>query len=413
MNMLVKNLLVYTLMSVIVVVFFREFIIVLNYLMINKTIPFYRVNIQFSNVGFILYIKDIVLLLWNIIWVSVFIKKKYTVFFIMGFLLFVLLNMIVAGGHLIWLGVASDIRILMSVYAVLGIYMTVKYYPTSMLQKIIFLFVFLVVFDAVISLVEFYFIGFKFGCRIMGLFSNAATNAYVLICGELLLLLIFKYYKIGTIKLMTLITIVFFALLTTGTRIAIIAFLIVLFIFIFIELLEKNTLNKYLKLSIILIMPIFIFVLLGSAILFSNKIADRGNILDQDNGGRISKLFSIIDTLDAHGRLFFGEGSGYGSNMLTGLSNNMPNVYKAVDGTIQFLLIHSGIIGSLLIYIVFFYAVYKMQKYNKKLNFLLLTPIIFIGMSVDVLEQTPVLLAFGLAISYAYQQEYLKRKTYI
>jgi hypothetical protein len=81
MNMLVKNLLVYTLMSVIVVVFFREFIIVLNYLMINKTIPFYRVNIQFSNVGFILYIKDIVLLLWNIIWVSVFIKKN-TQFFL-------------------------------------------------------------------------------------------------------------------------------------------------------------------------------------------------------------------------------------------------------------------------------------------------------------------------------------------
>ena len=108
--------------------------------------------------------------------------------------------------------------------------------------------------------------------------------------------------------------------------------------------------------------------------------------------------------------MFIGEGAGWGSNIVSSLGNNVPSSYKSVDGSIQFLLIHNGIIGFILIIFFSLFTILKTQQYNKY-NFITLTiPLILIGLSVNILEQAIVLIAFGLSMSFTYQQEYIKRK---
>lgn len=403
-----EKLLFYILSIFILLTFFRDFILVLDYFYVNKKIPFYKVNLDSSNL--IIYIKDIGVLFWNIAWTLKLVVKKVIVNILLIFSLFIIFNIFLSIDNLVLLGVLADIRVLNTVYAMIGIYFIVTYYKNFNLTNIIKLFTFLVFIDAIASLIEFYLIGTTFGFRIMGLFSVAATNAYVLLMGELLLLLLYMYHKINKKKLTIISIIIFLSILTTGTRVAMVSFILLVLCYVFILIYMKKNLNKNLKLSIFSLMPLLLLVSFSFIITFSNKIADRGDVLNQSDAGRISKLSNIVNTLEDRGKFYFGEGSGWGSNIVSSTVVNIPKEYQSVDGTIQFLFIHSGIIGLIIILLLSFYAIYYTQRYNKILFFLLILPIVLIGLSVDVLEQTIVMLAFGLAFSYSYQQEYIKRR---
>lgn len=396
-----------------ILIFFRDFFLVINYFLVHNNIPFY--NIEIESGGFIIYLKDFSIILTNLI-ITFFLIKKNLKFgkVLIVYIFILLLNIVLSIHNLTILQILSDIRILNSLYFIIIFFYLIRYYIKKKhifpIEKILKLYLFLALIDAIASLIEFSLIDMKFGFRIMGLFSVAALNAYVLFFAEVILLLLFLYNKISKINFIFLSSIYFFAILTTGTRVVIFGYILLISWGLFQLLLEKKSINKSFKHVVILFIPIIMITISIFAIDVANNTADRGDVLNQSDRGRVSKLITIFNTLENRNKLLLGEGSGWGSNVVSSLGVNIPSSYKSVDGSIQFLLIHNGVVGFILFVLANAIGIFRTQKYNKYNIPTLVIPLILIALSVNVLEQTIVLIAFGLSMSFTFQQEYIKRK---
>jgi len=410
--MSLNKLLFITIYISILFIFLRDFIIVVEYFLLYDTIPFYKIDV--ISTGIIIYLKDIAIIVSNLILtIFLFKKNKKIIQILLFFILFLFFNIALSINNLSLLQIASDIRILNSIYFITMLFSLIKYYIKKNhifpIEKILKLYLLLSLIDAIVSLIEFYIIGMSLGSRIMGLFSVAALNAYVLFYAQVILSILFLYKKVSKIKFIILSNIYFIAILTTGTRVVIFGYIILLSWVLFQLLIKNKSVHTNLKKIFMLLLPIAMLLISIFAINTANNTAQRGDVLNQSDRGRISKLINITNTLEERNRIFFGEGVGWGSNVVSSLLDNVPSNYKSVDGSIQFILIHNGIIGLLLIIFISMFMILKTQQHNKYNVITLLLPIILIALSVNVLEQTIVLIAFGLSMSFTYQQEYIKR----
>jgi hypothetical protein len=283
-----------------------------------------------------------------------------------------------------------DIRISLSVLTFISIYMLFGGSAQSNNSPIIGLIklcLMLILLSALATVIEFYYSDMNFGVRLMGLFSNAATNSYVILTGILMAILLRKFNYINFNVFLLLTTVYFLAVLATGTRIAIISSILLMCIYII-----ENSKAK------IFLTTIFTLPAIMLSIYFSNLIAGRGDILDQSNGGRIDKLFNISNNMIDRDTFIFGEGAGYGSNIATELMSNMPPSYTSIDGTLHFILLHFGFFGVIMFIVSMIFGVYKFKKLRINLLYLI-TVALAISLSVNIFEQTLTLIMLGMCLA--------------
>lgn len=403
--MVIKNITLKILTVVFVLIFLRDFILTIDYFITNKTIPFYAIQIESSSI--FVYFKDVAIVFWNIYWTSRVFNTKIFLY-ILIFIFILLFNLLLTISNFNLMNLLIDIRLLFTLYAIMGIFFILKRYPNIHYHRVISIIIFLIIINAFATLVQFSVIGFSFGFRSMGLFSVAAINAYILYIG-FISLYVFMKYKYIKIKWFYLLSFLFFiAILATGTRIVIIGFVLTSFIMIYSYFIKLKNLNQNFKIAISSLSIIIGAIIFVGMIIFANNVADRGNILDQENGGRIGKLFDIINILEDRNKIYFGEGSGWGSNLSFNLISNLPSEYIYVDGTLNFLLVHSGLFGAFLVTIITFYLIFRYSNYKILIFAIIGLPILLIGLSVNIFEQTLVLMIGSLNIAFVYQQEKIR-----
>jgi len=366
-------------------VFLRDYLIVVNFFFENAYIPYFSISLKSG--GWLLYLKDIAIVVWCMSIIALFLSKKM-IFFSLLIIFLVLLISALLNLNLVML--LMDIRISLSVLTFISIYMLFGGSAQSNNSPIIGLIklcLMLILLSALATVIEFYYSDMNFGVRLMGLFSNAATNSYVILTGILMAILLRKFNYINFNVFLLLTTVYFLAVLATGTRIAIISSILLMCIYII-----ENSKAK------IFLTTIFTLPAIMLSIYFSNLIAGRGDILDQSNGGRIDKLFNISNNMIDRDTFIFGEGAGYGSNIATELMSNMPPSYTSIDGTLHFILLHFGFFGVIMFIVSMIFGVYKFKKLRINLLYLI-TVALAISLSVNIFEQTLTLIMLGMCLA--------------
>ena len=392
-------------------IFFRDAFYTIEYFMIHKSIPFYRLE-NLETKGIILYFRDLSMLIWNFVWTYYFLVKKKkrlvaTVLFayILLLVFYTLININEFNINLM----ISDIRIISGIHMVIGILFVVKYYVLLKTEipiyKVMIFLVLLAIVNATVSLIQFYIVGGFLGSRVMGLFSNAALSSYILLMAEVLVILLFKHHYKGKLFFIIVSVLFFIAILTTGTRVSMVGYLLVMSLFMIIPFLRNK--NQNLSIFFLLMLSLVFIPFFLYTVEIANTLAVRGDMLNQDQSGRITVLKSIIETLSNHGlfRILFGEGIGWGSNVGSTLATNIPDAYKVADGTIQFLLIHSGILGIFILFYLF-YLLYNYLRNSKMMFLNIMLPVVLIGLSTNIFEVYAVLFIMGISIAFEYQQTY-------
>jgi len=407
----ISKIIYFSLILYVCMIFLRDALLLIEFLLVNKRIPNH--NIQLENASsYIIYLRDFFMILWNFIWSVFLIFKNKRISYLIWFYLFILLSgVLVSGISISGLQFLSDVRIINGIHAALGVFFITKYFfkvnKEFSLNKIVLLMLYLIVLDAIVSIVEFSFIGWNFGFRVMGLFTNSQMNSFVLLMAIPLLYFLKHYNEIKSRTYFILLMLIVFAIVTTGTRTGMMGAFLLLLIF-FVKIIITSVNKRDYKVVMFLIALLLIFILIPIILDNVNMLAGRGDVLAQNQAGsegRMAKLINILNALSLNGyaSLLFGEGIGFGSNIMSSMALNMSEAYRNVDGSIQYLLVRAGFVGVLL-FIYLAVIIYQTIK-NKYFFIILSIPIMLINISINIFEAYTVLLIIGLAISYIYQKE--------
>jgi len=375
--------------------FLRDYIVVAQYLIETRSVPYWRIPLDEYS-GYAIYLRDFFMLLWNIGVVIFFYKKRFLFFSCLSILFFLVGSVLLSLNNFdVWL-LISEARMLNTLISVVGVVVYANYLsPANRNIKTSFylrVFVGMTLISAIASIIEFFLLGGFFGSRTFGLFTMAAVNGYVLLFSIIALIYLRLYKKIKRNVFFILIFVLFFSLLTTGTRVAIVASILVLGVFILFEITKK----KPVVFSVIVPFSM-IFIMIG-AMYFSNLVADRGNILSQSNGGRISKFLNIVETMSNKKptTIIFGEGLGVGSNLAASKVDGLDPAYTRVDGTLNFFIVRFGVLGVFLYLISWIFIFFCFSRQGIVHAYLVVLPFFLLSVSVNIFEIPLVVLSVVL-----------------
>lgn len=381
---------------------FSNFVTIIDFFLLHGTIPYNNIT-QEETINIIVYIKSILMILWNIFWMTYLFNKAKKVLLINIFLF--ISGMLVANSSITNIYfIVADIRILNGVDAAIGVFFITKYFflkknnfPIARLSWTVIV---ISLFDAVVTIVEFMVIHASFGFRLMGIFANSQLNAFVLLMSISMLHVIYSKKQIRFFTYILFYIIFSIAILMTGTRAVMLGLLLTTYILV-INYLIYSYKNVNIKRMIAIGAFLIMFVLVPIGIKKIDLLSNRGYIFNQSEGGRISKLYNIIDSLADYSitNLLIGKGSGYGSNVVSSLCKNVNPAYKRVDGTINYVLVRNGLIGLCFLPILFFIIFRVINTIDVNAIILLLNTII-ISLSVNLFEIYIVMLIIGIIISY-------------
>ncbi len=408
------NLLFISLALYIFMIFFRDAMFTYQYFVFMEPAPYHKINIANLS-GPFLYVRDVSMLLWNIVWTLYLIMKYKNTIVLIGFFTVILLTGILFSGDMSSLLILTDVRIINGIYAGIGVFFITKYFikirKEFALYRLVQFIVALGLLAAIASIIEFSVLGWPFGYRIMGVFTNSQMNSYVLLFSVILLYLLYLFTFIQKRSFFIMLGVFVFAIITTGTRTGIVGVFVLLILFSMYFISKSK--NRKLKIFTIYIIIIIVLTSLSGFIEMASSLAGRGNMLSQNiEGARLGILFQVINELTSHGAmtLLFGEGVGWGSNTAeTIMGEAIPKVYRLMDGTLPYMLVRAGLFGLLILFFLITY-IYK-QIQNKYLFTILMVPITFTALSTNIFEIYAVLLMIGLGISFIYQQEHCEKSS--
>lgn len=251
------------------------------------------------------------------------------------------------------------------------------------------------------TIIEFIIINGSFGFRAMGIFANSQINAFILLMSISLLHVIYSKNQIRFLIYVLFYIIFSVAILMTGTRAIALALLLTTYILVINYLVNLYKSDVNIKRMIITGSFLTIFILAPIGIDRINSLANRGDILNQSEGGRVTKFYNIIDSLidDSVTNFLIGKGSGYGSNVVTSMSENVNSAYKTVDGTINYVFVRNGLLGLCFLPILFF-IIFKVINTIDINRIILLLNTITISLSVNLFEIYIIMLMIGITVSY-------------
>jgi hypothetical protein len=382
---------------------FSNITTIIEYFLLHGTIPYNNI-IEEEKVNITVYIKSILMILWNIFWMTYLFNRAYKIMLINIFLLIsglLVANFSITGIYF----VVADIRILNGVDAAIGVFFITNYFFLKKnnfpIAKLAWTVIVISLFDAVVTIIEFIIINGSFGFRAMGMFANSQINAFILLMSISLLHVIYSKNQIRFFIYVLFYMIFSIAILMTGTRAVMLGVLLTTYILFINYLVNLYKFNVNIKGMIITGSFLMMFILLPIGIDKINSLADRGNILNQSSGGRVTKFYNIMDSLadESITNFLIGKGSGYGSNVVTSMYENINPSYKTVDGTINYIFVRNGLIGLYFLPILFFIIFKVINTIDINRTILLLNTII-ISLSVNLFEIYIVMLIIGIIISY-------------
>lgn len=229
-----------------------------------------------------------------------------------------------------------------------------------------------------LNIAQYRMIGTFAGCGLLGLFGVGMTCFLVL-------------YKIrinNIIYFKQKIVLLAFIIYASGTRTAMVAYLMIILSYVY-----SSKINKNRKFSLTFL---YFMILIISTIFFLNiseVIAGRGDAISaQFEGGRIKFIIDYINSANIK-EILFGKGIGFGTNtalsMMSELVKNGESNTRVMDGTINILITQFGVTFTLAIVLLYGYLIVKSLKANLsnevKITFII-TNIIFIIIG-NTLEQ--------------------------
>lgn len=197
--------------------------------------------------------------------------------------------------------------------------------------------------------------------RLIGTFSSCGLLGLFGI-GYLFFSLLIKESKVSYISIKHRILFTGFIIVCSGTRIAMVCYMITIFTYFYTKYINKNN-TKILTI-------LFLFFSLISGIVFLNiseKIADRGSaIAVQLEGGRIDFIIDYLQEASLK-ELLIGTGIGFGTNNALSLlsNNNIQSETRVMDGTFNILITQYGLIVTcvILIFVLWIFVIILLKSH--------------------------------------------------
>ncbi|GAD79634.1 hypothetical protein [Vibrio ezurae] len=300
--------------------------------------------------------------------------------------------------------VIFDIRVLLSILSFVGIYALldmesnydVDYYQHLTLKLIVFL----SCISAVVTIFQFYFLGFNMNVRLMGMFTNSQMNGYIMLASLVTLYTGWSVYSLfSRTQVVFLSSIIIIAIFLSGTRTALFGCILFFVLIITISLIKNIAREK--RLAIYFCSLFFLALVVYISLNFVSDVSGRGDVLDQSHGGRISVLIGLYNSLLNDGMipLLFGKGLGYGSSPFISMyyESGMNPFYLWTDGTIQYFLLRQGLVGLVILFLLTTFFLFTCIKIGR-LAVVIFLLVILTMLSTNVLEVYlfQVILAFNL-----------------
>ena len=385
----------------------------------SGTIYFLIDDATAEQAGPLRYLKDIVLVLFGLIWPFLIWKKSSGALQLYAvWMLSVLLigSFPIITGHSFFFLYIAGIRWMILLHACVGIYMLMVQYGIdrrgeSLLLKVA---IFILAVNAFFTLKQSpdTLAIFWAGLRLTGTFSNAGTLGFFALSMSLLS---YAFYRSPSSLVIWLNILAFFVAASSGTRYAIIGVLLITGILIA----ERFTYRATAKVRGIVVMVVALLAIPSAvgALVAANTIASRGDVfVDQlSEGGRLYNLGQSLDLAlqSGAGEILFGEGLGVGTNLALGESQSASYGDEAsygmdmpwnlmIDNSFATTFIQIGLVGS----IVFWGPVALFLKNHISRRMLIVFILFVVGLfEQNMAEQYYLMVAFSIV----YASERLRR----
>lgn len=234
--------------------------------------------------------------------------------------------------------------------------------------------------------------------RFTGLFGSSAGWGVFLAAFSVLLFMSHNQLKLRRWTILSLIILIILSSIMTGSRSSMINLVVIIVLWILDELpIEKKQRQALIIFGLMITLPI--------AIVIASQVASRGSILQvQLESGRLN-IFENIITNSSNIELIFGHGIGEGnnSNVMLGYSNaNSKGLI--LDGSLNVLFYHFGIIGMVPITLIFILGICNILKKSTISSFIVfICTIVLQGLTVNIFESYSFLII--TAVNYALMTE--------
>ncbi len=383
--------------------YLRDAVIVTEYFLVNRTFPYHVIKIISSSP--LLYFRDVMMIVWNMYWIyRLKAKCRWVTILLSCLIIYMIIGSITNLELFSVFLVIFDIRVLLSILSFVGIYALldmesnydVDYYQHLTLKLIVFL----SCISAVVTIFQFYFLGFNMNVRLMGMFTNSQMNGYIMLASLVTLYTGWSVYSLfSRTQVVFLSSIIIIAIFLSGTRTALFGCILFFVLIITISLIKNIAREK--RLAIYFCSLFFLALVVYISLNFVSDVSGRGDVLDQSHGGRISVLIGLYNSLLNDGMipLLFGKGLGYGSSPFISMyyESGMNPFYLWTDGTIQYFLLRQGLVGLVILFLLTTFFLFTCIKIGR-LAVVIFLLVILTMLSTNVLEVYlfQVILAFNL-----------------